>query len=82
VRVTLAVPKIRCSLFASPNFDRFAFSLSLHRPQDAVKLKAADSATLAYCLPLFRTLEYNTTPLLKSQYLFARFFQKKFIKIL
>ena len=26
------------------NFDRYAFSLSLHRPQDAVKLKAANSA--------------------------------------
>ena len=48
-RVTLAVPKIRCSLSRSPNFDRCAISLSLHRPQDAVKLNAANSATSAYC---------------------------------
>jgi len=48
LRDTLAVPKIRCLLFASPNFDRCAFSLSLHRPQDAVKLKAANSATSAF----------------------------------
>ena len=47
-RVTLAVPKIRCSLSCSPNFDRCAISLSLHRPQDAVKLNAANSATSAY----------------------------------
>ena len=44
-RETLAVPEIRSSLFASLNFDRCAFSLSLNRPQDAVKLKAANSIT-------------------------------------
>ena len=32
----LAVPKIVCSLFTSHNFDRYANSHSLHRPQDAV----------------------------------------------
>ena len=52
-RVTLVVPKMRCSLSRSPNFDRCAISLSLHRPQDAVKLKAANSTTPAYSYILY-----------------------------
>ena len=62
MRVTLAVPEIRCSLFTSPNFDRCAVSHSLNHPPDAVVFNAADSATLAYLLPFFRMLVYYTTP--------------------
>ena len=36
----LAVPKIVCSLFTSHNFDRYANSHSLYRPQGAVVLLA------------------------------------------
>ena len=53
LRETLAVPKIRHSLFASPNFDRCAFSHSLYRPQDAVMFKAANSATSAFIWAVF-----------------------------
>ncbi|MBQ8028823.1 MAG: hypothetical protein IJ262_05400, partial [Clostridia bacterium] len=71
-RETLAVSKIHCSLFASLNFDRGAFSLSLHRPPDAVKLKAADSATLAYCcLPSLRMPVYYIGKDLNCQAFFA-----------
>ena len=58
VCVTLAVPKIRCSHTASPNFDRYAISHSLFRPTDAVVFNAADSATLAYSLHSLECL-YN-----------------------
>ena len=77
VRVTLAVPKIRCLLSASPNFDRYAISYSLFRPPDAVILNAADSATPAYSLHSLECL-YNISLLLSLVKTFFEVFLQSF----